>query len=162
MPKLEDFLISEKQFEKLHSLNDISKQAREGKPFRDILGVNEEVLKKYFSIASNLHEKKRYSEAKDAFLFLCVLDPTISNFWQGLGLAEHCQENYAEALQAYVMGLSSDPDNPSLLANTAQCYLALGEKKAAEETAKEAIEICGNSNEYASIKAALEQFNFTT
>lgn len=108
---------------------------------KDIINLSDEVLDKYYAISRKLLSEKRYKEAAKAYTFLTFLTPLHSSFWLGLGIAEQSQEDYNEALAAYMMAIETNPDNLAPYANCAQCCIALNENSTAKRLCEKALEL---------------------
>jgi type III secretion system low calcium response chaperone LcrH/SycD len=120
--------------------------------------VSDEVLSQYYSAAREYLDEENFPGARDTFLFLTFLNPAVSNFWIGLGVAEQSQGAYQKAVDAYKMGEIVDPDNPTIHANSCQCYMALKDDAKADESFEKSMTACGDKPEHKEIKTAIKEF----
>jgi type III secretion system low calcium response chaperone LcrH/SycD len=142
MEKVDDFVINLENVERALGPNFHDKLAKEPNGMQQLFGISPEVLERYYSIASKLLEEKQWEKARDAFLFLLFLNPCIHNFWIGLGVAEQSQQNFKQALLAYMMAETTDSNDPVVYANAFQCHLALGSRKLAMFSFQMALDCC--------------------
>jgi tetratricopeptide (TPR) repeat protein len=122
------------------------------------LNVSDEILSKYYSAALEYIDEKNFLAARDAFSFLTFLNPSITDFWIGLGISEQSQEEFQKAVEAYQIGEIVDPNNPVVHANICQCYLALKDEFNADQSYEKCMNICGDNSDYQFIKTAITQF----
>ena len=119
--------------------------------------VTDEVLKNYFTAATELFHENNYGDARDAFTFLTFLNPSYSEFWIGLGLAEQSFEKYESASVAYQVAEMLDPKDPIIHANLYTCFSELNQLGLAEQSFHKCVEACGDNPEFSDIKASLIQ-----
>lgn len=155
MEHINDYLIKTHKLNKIFDVDFFTNAAKKGNASQQLLGISDEVLEKYYEAATALLQQKKWDEARDAFLFLTFLNPTIHNFWMGLGISEQWQHRYDSALLAYSMAESTDPQDPAVFANEFQCNMATGAKEAAAASLKKALDICGENDDFANLKAQL-------
>lgn len=150
--KTNKFLIKEKDESTLKNYKGIESTIS----VQRALDIPDEALDKYYEISCKLLRDKHYEDAACAFTFLCFLTPLYSSFWQGLGIAEQFQEHYEEAVVAYLKAIETSSNDLAPYANLAQCFLALGEKKAAQFIIDKGLELCDeHSHHNHSIKEKL-------
>lgn len=149
--KLHECEISDDQFKELQD-PDFNPQVT---PPCDQMEIPSEVLELYYKAAClYLHEKKWF-EARESFIFLTFLNPSIYVYWTGLGIANQSLEKYDDALDAYLMAQSLSSENPVPYANAYQCYKARNEEELAASALDKAIALCSEKEEFAELKQAL-------
>jgi type III secretion system low calcium response chaperone LcrH/SycD len=95
-------------------------------PFSELRNIDSETLQNWYEIAIELLAKRRFVDGADAFFFLSVVNPYVSSFWVGLGMAEQSQMRYEKAIEAYMMAGVTNPHDPLAFFYNAKCYAALG------------------------------------
>lgn len=142
MEKIEDFTINLENVEKALSSEIHENLGKEANGMQQFFGISREVLERYYGISNRFLEEQKWEHARDAFLFLIFLNPCIHNFWIGLGVAEQSQQHFEQALLAYMMAETTDPNDPVVYANSFQCHLALGSRRAAMQAYQMALDCC--------------------
>lgn len=155
MDHINDYLIKAHKINKIFDVDFFTAASKKGNAAQQLLGISDDVLEKYYEVALHLLDQKKWDSARDAFLFLTFLNPCMHNFWMGLGIAEQWQRHYESALLAYSMAETTDPGDPAVYANEFQCNLALNAKEEASKSLKKALEICGENDDFANLKAQL-------
>ena len=77
--------------------------------WKEQLNISNECMVALYEGAKGLLEKKDFSYAEKAFLFLATVDPTQYAFWAGLGHASRSQKHYEQAINAYAMASAINP-----------------------------------------------------
>ncbi|MFQ5730300.1 MAG: tetratricopeptide repeat protein [Waddliaceae bacterium] len=123
MVNLEEFLVSDEAFERLSDEEILSRHLAEGKPMQELFGFTNEVMAEFYETAKSILEQKRHEEAIDVFVFLTTMNPYISDFWMGLGMAHQHNKSYDDALFSYSVAFTLEGRDifPYILA--AQCCL---------------------------------------
>lgn len=98
---IEDFLISDEALGKMRDEEVLSEYFEEGKPLQELFGFSNAVTAEFYGIANQFLEDERYEDAVKAFVFLTTINPYISEFWSGLGLAKQKCNLFDEALFAH-------------------------------------------------------------
>lgn len=96
-------------FKEFDNTKDIDRILLKRKLFYDFLGFSGERLAKLFETAIMLLQQNRFDEAVKGFEFLTHLNPYVSDFWLGLGIAKHALEEYKEALSFLFVAQTMDP-----------------------------------------------------
>lgn len=120
--------------------------------------VTDEMLSHYYRAATELLHEKRWSDARDAFLFMTFLNPGYQSYWMGLGIAEQAQGQLQAALAAYLMAEALDATNPAVHANAFQCHAALEHADLAAWSYQKALDACGDKPEFADMKTQLVEY----
>lgn len=160
-PEINDFLISSEYFSRAFD-EDFIEEANNNNQgvMQAALAVSDEVLERYYQAAAYLLEQRRWEDARDAFKFLTFLNPTVYNFWVGLGCAEQSMGHYDAAIVSYEMAKLTNPENPVPFANSYQCAIANGStREFAELCWQEAIALCADKPEWNDLKTSLEKMH---
>ena len=152
MEHMEEFTIPKEAKERLSNPKILHDLLSKGKTFQEIIGYSFATMEKFYSRAHHLYQDQRYEDAADAFMFLTTLNPNVHNYWLGLGMSEHMNEEYDAALIAYGMAIMTDVENPLPHYHSASCYNALQDKENALAAVELAIAYAGDKPEHAPIK----------
>lgn len=109
----------------MHKLNEPSTLLRhieEGGTFQELLKVDDEDMNILYQDSYALLQGGQHSQAADAFLCLTTLNPYVSVYWIGLGLAEQAHRECHAALVAYAMAIVCDAQNPIPYYYAASCH----------------------------------------
>lgn len=98
---IEDFLISNEALVQMRDEEVLTEYFEEGKPLQELFGFSNEATAEFYEVANQLLEDDRYEDAVKAFVFLTTINPYISEFWSGLGLAKQKCNLFDEALFAF-------------------------------------------------------------
>lgn len=157
MENMEEFQIPEDALERIQDPIVFKQQIDEGKTFQEILGFSDLMMEKCYKVAYSYFQQQRYEKASEAFTFLTTLNPTVFNYWLGLGMSEQMCEEYHSALLAYAMAAMIDVTNPIVHYHSASCHRSLLE----DESALSALDLCvlnaGDREEFAEIKSLAEE-----
>ena len=122
---INDFVISEEAVKRLSDEDLLAEYFDEGKPLQELFGFSNEATAEFYGVARELIELKRHQEAVKAFLFLTALNPYISEFWLGLGLAKQQCKLLEDALYAFGVAYGLDGSDIFPYALAAQCCIDL-------------------------------------
>lgn len=154
---LSEFKFSEKVNHKLKNHQLVKQELLGGKTGQEILEFSDETMAKFYRSASKIFEGHRYSEAANAFLFLATLNPHCHEYWLGLGMATQLSHHYEAAIDAYELASLCDLGNPVPYFYLAKCLFAIHDRESALQALDLAIEIAGDSEEYAELKEQAEK-----
>lgn len=115
---------------------------------RKFLGISSTTMDRFYEIAYNQLKSNHVNEACDVFAFLCLIDPGVHIFWQGLGIAEQGRSHYDQALDAYAMAAITKVSDPFPHIYSADCYLHLNDKVQAEHSLNLAIRYASKDKKY--------------
>jgi tetratricopeptide (TPR) repeat protein len=90
-----------------------------------VLGFADDILLDMYEVAFGLFEAKRYTECIDAFIFLTTVNPNVGSFWLGLGSALQMDARLDEALAAYKIAITKDPERLDGYLYAARCCMQL-------------------------------------
>lgn len=95
------------------------------KSLKEIYGLSDQTINTFYLIANYYYTQKKFLEASEILFFICLLDPLNTVYWQALGSANYFCGHYREALYAYFVSLTLNPDgDPHCLFYAARCYEA--------------------------------------
>jgi type III secretion system low calcium response chaperone LcrH/SycD len=120
----------------------------EGKTFKDLFNVSDEIMKLYYSCAYDLLQKDSYEKSAHAFLFLTMLDPYVYDYWMGLGFSQSKRDEFDKALKAYGMATLINIDHPAPYLFSAQCYQQIHDKENAMKSVEWAITTSEGKEEF--------------
>ena len=122
---LEEFILDEEAMERISDEEVLSKHLEEGRPLQELFGFSDEVTAEFYETAKNILEQKRFQEAINAFVFLTTINPYMSDFWVGLGMAHQQNNQHDDAMFAYSVAFNLDGREifPYILA--AQCCMEI-------------------------------------
>jgi len=138
MESMEEFKIPEEALERLVDPKILIKLIKEGKTFQQILEYSDETMDKFYKVGYESFEKQNYEKSAEIFTFLTTLNPTIFNYWLGLGMSEHMLEDDHAALLAYAMASMVDASNPIPHYHSASCYRSILD----DESAHASLDLC--------------------
>jgi type III secretion system low calcium response chaperone LcrH/SycD len=99
-----------------------------GATIGEIAGLSSDALEASYSLAYNLYNTGKYTDAEKLFSALCIYSHNDARFWMGLGGCRQAGNNLEGAIDAYnmatVTGALSDP-GPSVQAGL--CYMKLND-----------------------------------
>lgn len=124
----------------------------EGGTFQEILALDEAAMNALYEDAYVLLQSAEYSDASDAFLCLTTLNPYISTYWIGLGIAEQAHRACHAALVAYAMAIVCDDKNPTPYYCAASCHYLNNDIDEALSSIKIALEKAGDDPYYDDIR----------
>ena len=139
MLNLEDFIIDEEAIARISDEEVLLNHLEEGKPLQELFGFTNEVTAEFYEAAKNILEQKRFEDAINAFVFLTTINPYMSDFWVGLGMAHQQNNQHDEALFSYSVAFNLDGRQifPYVLA--AQCCMEVKDFERALEVVDSAV-----------------------
>lgn len=149
---MDDFQVPEDAFEKIKDPIAFWQQIDEGKTFQEILGYSDDLMEKFYKVAYSYFQDQDYETASEAFSFLTTLNPTVFNYWLGLGMSEQMCEDFDSALVSYEMAAMVDVTNPIVHYHSATCHRSLLD----DESALRSLDLClhnaGDREEFADFR----------
>lgn len=121
-----------KSMRQIDNTKDLDLFLEKNKTLQDILGFSREKLGSLFDQAIALLQTSRFDEAIQGFSFLSRVNPYVSDFWVGLGLAREGNGDYKAALEDFYMAITMDPSRLESYLYAAECCLELGKISQAE------------------------------
>lgn len=79
------------------------------KKLQSLLGYSDNILINLYTLATHFYEAKQHQEAIHSYAFLCLLNPAISPFWIGSGLALEANNELTEAQNAFENAIKCAP-----------------------------------------------------
>lgn len=136
---------------KLNEPTILLRHLEEGGTFQEILDLDDEAMNSLYADAYTLLQNGEHSNAADAFLCLTTLNPYISIYWIGLGLAEQAHRACHAALVAYAMAIVCDEKNPVPYYYAAYCHYLNDDIDEALHSLQLAIERAADNSAYSDI-----------
>lgn len=130
--------VKRRLFKGVDNTKDIDLILSRGKLFHDLLGFSGEHLGRLFENAIDLLRQHRFDEAVLAFDLLTQLNPYVSDFWLGLGIAHQAHEDYYLALSAFIVAQTMDPSRLDSYTYAISCCLEMKNYPQAEAIIQEA------------------------
>ncbi|HYF05633.1 MAG TPA: tetratricopeptide repeat protein [Patescibacteria group bacterium] len=139
----------------------------DGKSFeKDILEQikqNPMDLSLHSKLANFYLEKKRYSEARDLYIYLAMHEPGRSGHFSRLGSIYYRLAQFEDAAKNYEISISLNSTKPSKFYNLGLCYNELGRFKDAINCFENALKMEPENEEYKeAIKSAYKKMNDKT
>ncbi len=125
MRPLTDYLISDDKRREIQDGDNMLEYLAHHQTLQAVLGFADDILLDMYEVAFGLFEQKRYSECIDAFIFLTTINPNLSSFWLGLGSALQMDQRFDEALAAYKIAITKDPERLDGYLYAARCCMQL-------------------------------------
>ena len=94
--------------------------------------IPDDAVEQMYAVAFNYFESAKYEQAHKIFQLLCTLDHYQVRFFMGLGACRQELQQYELAIDAYSFVTLIDVNEPRAPFHAAECYLSLGNMKAAE------------------------------
>lgn len=125
MVNIKDFLISDEALARLNDKEVLARHFEEHRPLQELFGFSNNTVAEFYDAAKSILEQGRFEDAVNAFVFLTTLNPYISDFWVGLGVAHQSNRDHDSALFAYNVAFNVDGKEifPYVLA--AQCCMEI-------------------------------------
>ncbi|NGX54896.1 MAG: Chaperone protein IpgC [Chlamydiae bacterium] len=96
-----------------------------GGTWQELLGYDPDKMEDHYKTGYNLYQSAEFKKAGGVFSYLTMLNPYEYKYWMGLGLAKQSEHFFEEAIVAYIVAESVDPEEPLPHFSLAQCYYAL-------------------------------------
>ena len=119
---------------------------------KDIVEFSEETMARFYGTANQFFQEECFTDASDAFLFLCYLDPSKYEYWLGLGMATQMNHNYEGAIDAYELAAICDINSPVPYFYLAKCLFAIHDHESSLQALELAIESAGEDEQFAELK----------
>ncbi len=128
------------------------------KTMQDEFQIPWEFMDRAYDIGKQCLFEGKNEEAESMFLFLCLFQPRVYEYWLGLATAQHVQKRWNEAILNYSLALRQQPTNPIPFFQIACCLLEMNEKKAAHTALQKSIEYAtAQKSTYKSLLQEAEQ-----
>ena len=101
---------------------------RAGNAVRDIVGVTTADIETIHRLGLGFMEQGKYEQARPMFQFACLYGHEVPRYWSSLGSCRQQLREYAQAIDAYMLGFLLDSENPWPPINMAVCFLAAKDK----------------------------------
>ena len=143
--------------DKLKKCEALDPERVEEKTLQEVLSISEEEFFLLYQVAGEAIDKENYSSAGSMYTLLCLLNPTASLNWLGLGMAEVSQGNLEEGREVYHLALALDEENPSINLYAAECSFSLGEYNEALSLTETALKNAEEDLELLDIAKSMKQ-----
>ncbi len=124
---------------------------------QELLGLEDEQMDQILKIAVSHYSSDDFQNARDLFILLTTLDPSKSNYWMGLGMAEQMSQHYDMAGMAYAMAADLNTDDPSILLYSANCLRLMDKLSDALALLDALIEGIGDDAEWQGVKKRAQE-----
>lgn len=119
-------------------------------------GVTEQECEALYQFGHGFYSQARYNEAFRIFALLVTYDHLEPRYLMALAASAQMLGRYQDALQHYSTATILLLDDPAPMLYSAECCIALRMKEGAVEALQMAIELAGDTPEYAAIRARAE------
>lgn len=142
--------IFEEQFSKMELTEGmVDKMVKEQISLVELLGIDPLLFEVGYEVANSCLDADRVAEASSVFLFLSTFNPTIFQYWLGLGICSYKSGMYEEALQAYLLALElAGEEGVPILLWMADLLEDMGKKGEALKSVEEALKLAGEKKKW--------------
>ncbi len=123
----------------------------------ELKGMTREDVEAIYTIGYTMYANGRYKDASNVFLVLTFLDSMNGMYWKALAASRQMTKEFQLALTAYLMALSLDPQDVTLLMHIAECFMSLEEPVEAENMFNRAIQVFGDEPSYKAYKEQAQE-----
>ena len=88
---------------------------------------------KIFDLGIDSFDHQEFEQSYLFFNYLTFIEPKSGNIWLMKGISAQNRQDYDTAIEAYVTGISVEPENSYLYPYLAECLLLKGEENTAKE-----------------------------
>ncbi len=138
---VDDYKVSEEKLAHIKDSDFLMKSVLEGDTFQKLLGFTNEQMLDLYEVCTKLIDQKRFEDSQNAFMFLLVLNPTISSFWTGLGVIWQQEHRLQEALFAFKVAIIHKMDSIEPYLSALRCCLEMQDHEEANRLLQIAIEM---------------------
>lgn len=107
--------------------------------------LSNDAISTLYSLAYYLYENGKYTDSKQVFRFLSVMDPFDKRYWMGLGACYQMLKDYKGALECYSVAAIQEPNDPYVHLYAADCFFATGDHQKGIKTLESAIAVTDES-----------------
>ncbi len=151
MRPITDYLISDDKRREIQDGDKMFEILAHQQTLQAVFGFADDVLLDMYEVAFGLFEQKRYSECIDAFIFLTTINPNVSSFWLGLGSALQMEARLDEALAAYRIAITKDPERLDSYLYAARCCVQMKEYEEGQKICDTALAMASKHPEQESL-----------
>lgn len=112
--------------------------------------LSDEEISHLYNTAYQLYKNGKYSDAKQFFHFLNLINPFDRRFWLGSAACFHMLKEYKPAIEHYSIAAIQDPLDPYAHWHAAECFLATGQIDKGLIALQSAIEAATQKSEHQS------------
>ena len=106
-----------------------SKKFLDGATIKELKGITNDEMEAVYSLAFNYYRTGKFDDAEKLFNFLALFDHLNQKYWMGVGAVRQVKKNFKGAVEAYGYASFLDLDNPKPQLHSAECFLAMGDKR---------------------------------
>ncbi len=104
-----------------------------GKPVYETCGLSPDEVEAVYSLGYTYYQVGRLEEAESLFRFVTVMDSLDPKYGYALASTLQAERKFEEATKLYSVLVSIDITNPAIYNGLAECRIALGDKKGAQD-----------------------------
>jgi type III secretion system low calcium response chaperone LcrH/SycD len=119
---------------------------------KQAMKISDEEMAQIYSFAYHHFNSGKYSDAREMFKLMLMLDPLNIDFATSLGICHHRLKNFDLALPCYMLAAFLDIKNPVCYFYAYDCYVNLKDELSAAIMLGNVIARAGNEAVYAHIK----------
>jgi len=119
----------------------------------DLTDENVEAL---YALAHGEYNGGRFEQAQRLFGLLCTIDHMQKKYWMGLGASCQMNKSYRGAVEAYAIAGVFAFDDPDPRMYAADCYLQMGDRRAAADGFRYVVRCTVDRPEYAEVRQQAE------
>ena len=123
---------------------------------KEELGITDGQMEAMYAVAYNQFQSAKYDDAVKSFSLLCMFDPFEYKYLFGIASCFHMKGEYELASMYYVIASGMDENDPAPFFHTAECMIAVKDKKGAEEALALTFERAGDNPQYAPLRKRAE------
>lgn len=120
------------------------------------LNLSEDALTALYTMGYNLYQQGKYTDAKQFFHLLTLIDSLDRRYWMGLAACHQKLKNYLQAIEYYSVVALQDIENPYVHFHAAECYFGACQPDKGLEALESAVEVAGMSPAHESLLAQLK------
>lgn len=114
--------------------------------------LSKDAITTLYGLGYYLYENGKYTESKQVFRFLSLIEPFDKRHWIGLGAAYQMLKDFNSALECYSVAAIQDPNNPHIHLYAADCFFAKGDNNMGIKTLESAITVAEKLNSTSLLK----------
>lgn len=129
------------------------KQEDLGEPLQTLIGLSAKTYDSFYAAGLDLFDQEAFEKASEVFFLLALFNYCYSNVWISLGLSEQKCGRLEPALNAFAMGVITNPDSPESYLYAAECCIAMNDLVEAKTYLEEALTRLDKDPQYESFRA---------
>lgn len=121
-------------------------------PSGEELGITKEIKDNLYAFGYRLYSLGKYKDASIVFNWLSLFDTANYNYHFALASSFHMLKQYEDAIQAYIVTIGLDFNNPLPSFHMADCYIKIKNPELASYCLDLAMLQAGNNPQFKSVK----------